>query len=130
MVKYRSGPCLQTTLTSCKYLQEYERVPPHTATLVSLAAIGAGPSNGQCLVMQSPETHTGDDMLASAMRLHDTKDSGCIPVSDLKSLAELEAQCAVQPGLSEFYNSAFTHSKTSAEFYTKCFDSLTGKTYR
>lgn len=106
------------------------KVPPHTATLVSLAALGG--HDGQCLVLQKPMVSTDDDMLESAAKLHSKSANGMglISVDNLKSLAEVLAQSAVQPGLANFYNSTFVSSTASTEFYTKQFESLDGKTWK
>lgn len=77
-------------------------VPPFSATLVSLAALGESDAR---VVLQLPhgarmaEPH-GNDILKSAMNLHTGKDGQqkVVEVDALQSLRDAKTQCAVSPG--------------------------------
>lgn len=87
----------------CQYVQEsVATVPPFSATLVSLAALGDSDAR---IVLQLPhgarmlEPHR-KDILQSAMNLHKGDDGQLkvIEVDALQSLRDAKTQCAVSPG--------------------------------
>ena len=86
---------------------------PFAAALVSMA--GLGPSKAQYILQLPPDSSITEqhqqDALQSAVNLHNSSydRNRVVGVNAMESIREARTQCAVCPGIAEFYTNLFCH---------------------